>query len=130
MKRIIQDLIRMLTLTLLLKKHTHAAENFPPPPSCSCKKVKSWTDLQLIVREANNQRAVEQRKVILCPFSIEKYHDANTNHWQHFIPIKKPMHIVCQKHNPGEACVVDVVGPTCMSGQNCGKQLFKIKSGK
>uniref|UniRef100_A0A7S3QFX5 Pectate lyase n=1 Tax=Chaetoceros debilis TaxID=122233 RepID=A0A7S3QFX5_9STRA len=138
MKSIIQNLIRALTLTLLLAKHIYATgagadRDASPPQSCQCQTVTSWTDLQIIIREANKSPTggiveVEQKKVILCPFSIEKIHDATTNHWKHFIPIKKPMHIVCQKHNPGEACVVDVVGPTCRPDQNCGKQLFKIKS--
>ncbi len=104
---------------------------------CDCHKITSWDDLQQLIRDANHSGGdgedsslTKQKKIVLCPFWIEKSHDKDTNHWLHFIPIKKPMHIVCQKQSSTDSCTIDITGPTCGKNKNCGRQLLKIKSGK
>jgi hypothetical protein len=98
--------------------------------NCQCNEVNSWEEFKALVVAANDVESQSPQKIILCPFKITKVIDENMNHWDQFIPIKKPMHITCQKQNPEDRCWIEINGEECNFGENCGRAMIKIRSGK
>jgi hypothetical protein len=66
----------------------------------------------------------------LCPFNIGKYHNSQTQHWSEIIYVGSPIHIYCKKETPSDQCSITVTGDACGTNQNCGRQLFKVMTGK
>ena len=97
--------------------------------SCECTKIASWEDLRHHILALNKVDTQRQLKLLLCPFNIKKSQDEETNHWMQFIPIKSPIHIQCQKLNADDKCAIEIDGPKCGANANCGRKLFRIKSG-
>jgi hypothetical protein len=95
--------------------------------------VNSWEDLKSLIVQANadaDTSPQSPQNIILCPFHIKKEIDENTNHWEEFLNIKTPMHIVCHKESPSDSCWVEVVGDRCEFNQNCGRAMIKVMSGE
>ena len=98
---------------------------------CECHTINSWKDLKsLIMTKTHQHSGSEQLNLPLCPFNIGKYHKDDTNHWSEIIYIPSPVHIYCKKENPSDLCAITVTGRQCGKNKNCGRQLFKIMSGK
>ena len=115
------QILHQCCLVAILMVHVRA--------SCECTKITNWDDLRHQVLALNKVDTERQLKLLLCPFEIKKYQDEDTNHWMQFIPIKSPIHIQCQKLNPDDKCVIEISGPRCGTNVNCGRKLFRIKSG-
>ena len=97
---------------------------------CDCHPVNNWGDLRsLIMKNTNIEKKDVQVDLPLCPFSIGKNHDENTQHWAEIIYIPSPVHIYCKKEDPSDFCAITILGEKCEMNQNCGRQLFKIMSG-
>ena len=97
--------------------------------SCECTKLNSWDDLRNYVLALNKVSTERQLKLLLCPFEIRKYQTEQTNHWTEFIPVNNPIHIQCQKLKPDDKCTIEIDGPRCDTNENCGRKLFRIKTG-
>ena len=97
--------------------------------SCECTKINNWDDLRNYVLALNKVSEERQLKLLLCPFEITKHQNEDTNHWMEFIPINNPIHIQCQKLKPDDKCTIEIDGPRCGTNANCGRKLFRIKSG-
>jgi hypothetical protein len=97
---------------------------------CDCQQVSSWEEFRQTILRAN-QNMVDEGQVLvkLCPFSIEKVHNADTNFLEFNVPITRPMHIACEKNSNDDVCEISIVGPSCGIDQDCGKHLFAIRSG-
>lgn len=99
--------------------------------NCECNEVDSWDgfkDLVVAVNE-NQVESSSPQKIVLCPFKITKVIDENTDHWDEFLPIKKPMHITCHKQKPEDRCWIEIEGgDKCTFNQNCGRAMIKIRS--
>lgn len=100
-----------------------------------CLEINDWDSLRQVIFKANNHPknthrygSYDQAHILLCPFEITKEFDEHTNHWLSFIKILKPMHIQCHKTRDIDVCSVNIVGPQCFNGDNCGRRLFKIES--
>ena len=101
--------------------------------NCECNEVDSWDsfkDLVVAVNE-NEVESSSPQKIVLCPFKITKVIYENTNHWDEFLPIKKPMHITCHKQTPSDRCWIEIEGgDNCTFNQNCGRAMIRIRSSK
>jgi len=102
--------------------------------NCECNEVDSWDGFKALLYAANDNpvESSSPQKIILCPFKITKVIDENTNHWDEFVPIKKPMHITCHRQNPEDRCwiEIEIEENVCTFNKNCGRSMIKIKSGK
>ena len=98
--------------------------------TCECKKVTSWENLRSLVFEANESDSLPAEKLLLCPFHIKKVVEKNADYWNGFAPIKKPMHISCQKEKTTDECWIEIEGDKCDYNENCGAQMIKIRSSK
>jgi len=96
--------------------------------NCQCNEVNSWEDFKALVVAANKVESEIPQTIVLCPFTITKTIDEFTNHWDQFMPIKKPMHITCQKQNPDDRCLIKIDGEKCDFGVNCGRAMIRIRS--
>lgn len=97
---------------------------------CDCQQVSNWEDFRQTILRADQNSVDEGQQVLVkfCPFSIEKVHTSGTNFWKSNVPITRPMNIVCEKNNADDACEINIVGPSCGTDQNCGRNLFAIRS--
>ncbi len=96
--------------------------------SCDCKNIASWDDFRSLIIEANENETESSQKLLLCPFHIQKVIQKDTDHWEVFAPIKKPMHIACQKQSSSDQCWFEITGDKCNYNENCGRQMIKIRS--
>lgn len=96
--------------------------------SCECKEVTSWEDFRSLIVKANENGSQSPENLLLCPFHIKKIIQKDVDYWEVFAPIKKPMHISCQKQSSSDECWIEVEGDKCQFNENCGRQMIKIRS--
>ncbi len=112
-----------LSSAMIIKKGVMASP-------CDCHQVNNWDELRTLIMSNALESNTRQTNLPLCPFNIGKNHNETTNHWTEVVYIGNPVHIYCKKEIPTDKCAITVTGDACGYNQNCGRQLFKVMSGK